>query len=202
MTELNQLVINYKRTKNKQILGKVFVLLEKQIKEKAKFIYYQKKYVKKTRNRKLQIRLKDLKIIDFMDVLQDLNLYILKIIENYHVKKPFENYLYASLWDYRPTFLNSNFIQSTSNIGESEIIGEEGIEYFEDMLIVEPAEIEEDIHLPEMFNNLDEEEKNLIKIILKYPRLKQAKMAKIARLTQQKVSEILTRLRSKYNYFR
>ena len=190
MKELNKLVIQYKKTKNSQILNQIFEILKNVIKKKAEFIFYQKTF----KFGKCEFRLINTKQIELNDVKQELNLEVLRIINNYNIKKPFEKYLFGCLWNWKPKFMNKKFLQQYLNIHETD--GNRGIKI--DEILGKPEGDKEKINIDEMFENLTKIEKKIINFLIKNSNLNQSQLAEKIGVTQQMISKIMKNVRKKY----
>jgi RNA polymerase sigma factor (sigma-70 family) len=191
MKELNELIKQYKKTKDHQLLNQIFEVLKNIIKKKAEFLFYQKTF----KFGKYEFKLVDTKQVELNDVKQELNLELLRMIKDWKGKQPFENYLFASLWNWRPKFVNKSLIQETFNIHEIDEDEDSKI----DNIPAEPEEIKEDINIDEMFSDLTEIEKKIIILLKDNPELNQSELADIIGVTQQRISELMTNIRKKYN---
>jgi RNA polymerase sigma factor (sigma-70 family) len=123
MNNLNDLVVKYKKLKDKKILEEIFKLLEDTIKEKARYVFYERVF--NINNH--PFKLVDIKQVEFKDVIQELNLETLRIINDYDITQSFETYFYASIWDWKPDFINADFFNNlnTQSIYQETIEGEE-----------------------------------------------------------------------------
>jgi RNA polymerase sigma factor (sigma-70 family) len=191
MKEINELVRQYKKNKDPQLLNQIFEVLKNIIKKKAEFLFYQKIY----KMGKYEFRLVDTKQCDLNDVKQELNLEILRIINDYNVKEPFENYFFASLWRWKPRFINKKFIQQMFNIHEID----EDEESKMNNIPAKPEETNEDINIDELFSDLSEIEKKIVNLLKDNPELNQSELAETIGVTQQRISELMANIRKKYN---
>jgi len=190
MKKINELVKEYKKTKDSQILNKIFEVLKNIIKTKSEFIFYQRTF----KMGKYEFRLVDTKQCELNDVKQELNLEILRMIKDWKGKQPFENYLFTSLWNWRPNFVNKKLIQHMFNVHEDD---EEDSKV--NNIPAEPTEIEEEINIDEMFSNLTDIEKKIVILLKDNPELNQSQLAETIGVTQQRISELLLNIRKKYN---
>jgi len=114
-TQLHQLVKEYKKTNNQKFLNEIVILLTPIIKSKARFIYHKKWFnVNRDSHNPKYINLKQSGKTTIEDVEQELWLTLIRIIKEYNSKKSFEAYLGISLNNWRPSFLNSSFTNSTN----------------------------------------------------------------------------------------
>jgi len=213
MKTLNELAIEYKTTKNKETLNQIFVSLQKTIKEKTTHTFYKRKFVramidvevmndegtKKIMKRLPQcFTLYGTKLIELEDVEQELNLEILNIIERYDISRPFDKFLYSSIWLWQPNFVNKDFINQLSNISLSTAEGEG--QYNEELinnLSVMP-QFDESFDVRELFTNLTETEEKLLNILKNNSGLKQAQLVKIMGVTKQRISQLFKSIQKKY----
>jgi len=195
MININELAIQYKKNPTKLLLDKIFFELRFIIKNKATFIYFQKKF--KYGNRTLV--LSETKQVDLQDVKQDMCIEIMRIIKKYDCKKPFDNYLFSSLWNWKPHFLNKKFYNYLKN-NSSEIVDEEGNEKSLIENIPQEESTTSELDFKEMFENLNETEKKVINLLTGNNNLKQSEIADIIGVKQSRISKILKGLKKKYVY--
>lgn len=189
MKNLTELVREYKKTKSQALLNDIFSQLAQIIKEKATFIFYKQRFnIKGT-----VFKLVDTQQIELEDVIQEINLEIVKLINKYDIKKKFEPYLYSTLWKFKPHFINQDFVNQLKNV-PSTMIDNEGNE----KSILENIEVLPEVgNYMELFENLTEIEKKVVKIYAENPTIKQRQLADTLGLTQQEVSKIMESIRKK-----
>lgn len=187
MKNLTGLVKQFKKSKEEKILNEIFINLKNKIEDKAKFVFYKQNFFGK----KNDLKLCQLKQETLFDVIQDLNLLVLKLIQRYNTKKPFENYLNYSLKLYRPSFINADFMKNlktqsiyyTNNEGEEENIAEE-------KPIIESKKIE--------FNEpLTEREREVFDLFKNNLNITQEEIAKELGLSQQSISLVIASIKNK-----
>jgi len=195
MTNLSELVKKYKETNDKKILNDIFYQLRNILKKKAQHVFYQKEF----KIQKSSYKLIDTKLIDFEDVLSELNLLILKLINNYNIEQDFETYLFASIWNWRPDCIHNiksnknpaKFVGKviTMNEDENEIdILDENSEY----------KVTNELNADELFENLTETEKKIINLLQDDHSLTQQQLSQIIGVTQQRISQLLIDIKKKY----
>lgn len=193
---LTKLVRQYKKEKNSKILEEIFNLLNKQLNQKAKYIFYKQNFLIEGK----KCKLKELHRIDFEDIEQELKLTVLELIKNYNPRKPFENYLNHTLKFWFPKVMRQKEKRNELAIkNESEIYDEEtetGVK-FDNFSAFEPKK-EEPLNLSKMFGELTKKEKRLIKLLIKNPNQNQSQLADRLRVSQMEISRILGELRDKY----
>lgn len=216
MTKLENLIKQYKQKQNKKILSNIILLLQKVIKNKAKYIYYKKYYPLSLYHKCVSCRkcidkkncancekctcitgtfnLKSNNLCDYFDIENDLWIEILRIIDNYDIRRSFNTYLYATLWNWIPSFITKNFIKELLN---------KSLTYknmTEKAIIVKPNQIEKEdlFHIKEKAEKyLTKKEKEVFYILLKDNRLKEIDIAKKLGITQQAISLRIKKIRSK-----
>jgi RNA polymerase sigma factor (sigma-70 family) len=124
---------------------------------------------------------------------------IMRIIKKYKCKKPFDNYLFASLWNWKPHFLNKKFYNYLKN-NSAEIIDEEGNEKSLIENIPQEENTTAELDFKEMFENLNETEKKVINLLTENNDIKQSEIAEIIGVTQQRISQIIDEIKKKYVY--
>ena len=192
---INEMVVEYKKTKNSQTLNQIFISLSKVIHEKAKYVFYQEKFHASN----FAFKLVDTKKIDLEDVVQELNLLALELINKCDIDKPFDKYFYSSIWYWHPRFVNKDFINSLKNcpIFDTDLDGDDANENKLDILRVFPK-FEEEIYLDDLFANLTEDERKLLIILQKNPSIKQSELVGIFKVTQPRISQMYDSIRKKY----
>lgn len=206
--KLQQLVIDYKTTKHQKLLEEIFLLLDKLLIKKAKYIFYKQKFFKNYCVKRIYdeetkqyidkqftecFKLCDIGKVDYEDVLQELKIEVLRIIENYDIKKPFMTYLVSSIWKWRPDYIrNKQFVAELSNVEENENI-------LDKSFIEKSSEEINTKQILKRFSNLTEQEEKYIKLKINHPEYNQSEIADILGVTQQRVSELKKNLRKKYS---
>jgi predicted DNA-binding protein (UPF0251 family) len=178
MKNLNQLVINYKQTKDKEILNQIFSLLNKTIHDKATYLFYRRKFKKNNK----WFYLSELGTLTVGDIEDELKLLILKLIQKADTTKPFDKYLFGSIW---------NWGKSLSHLC-GEISKPLSLE-LEETTVTEPN--------IEIYNlegvDMNYNEKRIIELIKENPKQTQMQMAERLGVTQSRVSQIVKKLRKK-----
>jgi len=234
MNNLEQLVKQYKRTKDKEILNQIYSLLNFTIKKKAKYIYERKyfpfnlyhkckycrnckKTINQTKNQRKIIcenceickcekgafNLKQKNLCNLEDVEQDIWIFILETINNYDIKRPFNEYLYSGLWNYIPSFLTQNFVDSIKNKTLDKIIDNREIE--RNLLNSQNTENNLEIESKEIAFNIkrfltdceSEKEKEIIRMYMENNKITEEEIGKKLGITHQAVSLILKKIRKK-----
>ena len=190
---LNELVVEFKKTKNSQILNQIFTSLSKVIHEKSKYIFYQQKFSAK----KYVFRLVDTKQVDIMDVEQELNLFTLELINRCDINKPFDKYFYSSIWLWKPKFINQDFVNSLRNVSDIKL-SDEGDEYSLIDGVATFPKFDEPINLDDLFDNLSDNERKILNILKDNPKTTQEKIAQVLGVTRERVSQIYVDIRKKY----
>jgi RNA polymerase sigma factor (sigma-70 family) len=127
MNKINELVIQYQKTKDKNILNEIFKELESTIDDIAKKTFYRKEFIKRiynveiydkkkekliTKQKKDYFKICDTRKLTIKDIKQELYIFILELINKCKSNKPFENYLYSSISKWIPSFINEEFIKN------------------------------------------------------------------------------------------
>jgi len=185
-TKLTELVIQYKKNKDNKILNTIFLLLEKNLKEKADYVFYQQNFFGKK-----GIKLSATKKVDYDDIKQELYYEILKIINTYDTKFPFENYLFSSLKFWKPSIINTEFFKNlnTQSIYQ---INEEGEEenIAENIMITNPQKIE-------FIEDLTNKEREIFDLLKSDINLTQIEIAEELGISQQRVSDLIASIKKK-----
>ncbi|MFA5154773.1 MAG: hypothetical protein WC554_19665 [Clostridia bacterium] len=182
MKTLNNLIIEYKNKKEEKTLNKIFVLLQKTIHDKSTYIFYRKKFHKNNK----WFRLCELGTITIDDVENELRLLILELINKTDINKPFDKYLYSSIWNWGDSLLYLCEETNKTNISDNE-------EYFSSNLSKNP-----DIEIYNLERiKMTEQEKIIVEKLKINPKIKQSQLAERLRVTQARVSQIIKKLRIK-----
>jgi RNA polymerase sigma factor (sigma-70 family) len=196
MQNLTELVRQYKRTKSTILLGEIFGMLDKNLHKRAEYLFYQQKYNIGHK----WVKLVDLKRMELDDVLQDLRVQILELISRYDVKKPFENYLFSTLQFWFPKCLRNRDSKTTlSALTESETTHGDSDESIFNHLTVPAVYPEDEFNSKEYFDDLSEMEKKVVDLFFEFPDKTQVEVAEILGVTQQRVAQLISNIRVKYN---
>jgi RNA polymerase sigma factor (sigma-70 family) len=197
MKKIEELVKQYKKTKDRKISNQVFVLLDKILRDKAHYVYTKKNFSKNNSCGRGILTLKMLNRFDEDDVLQELRIEVLQLIENYDTKKSFAGYFYSTLWSWTPKELfhaTSLFSRiSERSLDASEIEEDKG---WLKQLVIQP-EIFNKIEIRDVFVGLTDEERAVVEIYLAIPEIKQVEVAEMLGITHQMVSLRLQTIKTK-----
>jgi len=186
---LTKLVLEYQKTKNNNTLTEIFILLDKIIKEKAKYVFFVQTF-KINRN---EFRLVDTKKIELDDVMQELNLEIIEWINKWKPIAPFSHYLNQCLQGnkWKPRFINADFIKNlnTQSIYKENDEGDEE-NLADNIPTQEPIKIE-------FINPLTEKEQEVWELLQGNLNLSQEEIAKELDISQQTVSNIISSIKRK-----
>jgi len=235
MKNLNNLVIQYKETKDKKILDEIFDNLKSLIEKKARFIFYRKKYPLNMYNKchyckecKNDKQLKDMikeeerrrtceeckecicnrgffnlrenNLCTYEDVVQELNMEILKMINNDSIKD-FDAYLISALWHWHPPFLTLDFVESIKHRTMSKIDENEEEEEVDitDEKVLKP---DTNFNLENIFGVcVTENEKKICEMYLENPQITQEEIAEKLGTYKMDISRIINKLRKKLKKF-
>jgi RNA polymerase sigma factor (sigma-70 family) len=176
MKSLTELVIEYKKTKNKRLWGEILKIIDENLKKKVSLVFAKLKYYQ----------------IEKEDIKQELLILILQIIDNYDISKPFENYLFSSIKHWTPKLTKDDTTDFKRQYKVNQDTGEETeIEAFG---VVKNNEHD----LIDNFENLNENEIKIINLFQENGNIKQTEIAKIIGVTKQRVKQILQGLKNKY----
>ena len=200
MNDLTNLIVEYKKTKSKQILNQIFDLLKSIIEKKAQYIYYRKYFHISLYHDNKKIGTFNLfksRGCEYEDVEQDLNVKIMRIINNFNVKKDFRSYLFASLWNWMPSFVTKNFVDNLNNKNlypSSAMVGNEMTINIRNN--IDKNYIKTKIKIQDLSKKLHRDiEKKVLFNLLNKKGLKQTEIAKKLGITQQRVSQIIIKFK-------
>jgi len=193
MQNLNELVKMYKVTKDKNLIEQIFIILKKVIDKKADYTYYQRWFKV---GKKKYIKLSETNQTTLDDVKQELYMDILKLIDTYKVDKEFDTYLFSSLWFWRPAFVNKEFMNQLTNISmyAENDKGEER-NLLDNFAICH--EFDKQIDIDTIFDNLTEQERNILNMLIASPDLNYTQIAETIGVSSSRISQIMENLRNK-----
>jgi RNA polymerase sigma factor (sigma-70 family) len=215
--KVESLIKEYKQIKDKKILDQIYLSLNPVIKNKARYIFEKKYYplslyyrcynclqCKKQKSEQCQectlcscvkgtFNLKKRHLCSQEDIENDLWIDVLRMIETYDMSKKWDNYFYASLWNWQPTFLTKNFIKSLLDESLEESNDVEKIEESTQRIV----KIEADNLIEIAKGILSEDEMKILYILLLPKKLTHLQIAKKLNVSQQTVSLKLAKIRKK-----
>lgn len=208
----SELVKQYKETKDKNILNNIYTILRPFVISRAKYVYYKQYYpLSNYYNKDIKgtFNLSKSNLCEYLDVENDLWMEVLRIIDKYDTNKDFDIYFRSCLWNWRPSFLNANFISSLSN----KSITNEGEEENQLDILVEPDKLnlEKEEIITEKKENLKQLKKGILEccetenetkvfsILLKDNKINQSEIAKKVKISQPAVNKIIKKIRKKFD---
>jgi hypothetical protein len=142
-------------------------------------------------------------LCDYEDVKQELDLEILKLINDFDIKLgDFNSYLFSSLWDWRPSFITLEFVENITHNSLFEINeeGEEQILNIKDDK--SQKKITSNLKIEEILKECKTEtERKVCKLLLDTPTLSQKTLAKKLGTYQRDISRIINKLRKRLKKF-
>jgi len=225
MKKVEQFIKEYKKTRDKKTLDKIFDLLRPTIVSKAKFIFYKKFYPLSLYNKCYQCRickyqktekckncdkcncirgsfnLKKSHLCEYQDVENNLWVDLLRMIETYDSIRSWNSYFYTSLWHWQPTFLTQNFIKSllNSSLTTTQHLAEkENIN--KELEIFGESEDAKKL-CKQIEEILSKQEKQIFSILLSKNRLTEEEIAKKIGKSQQYVSKKIIAIKNKVKKF-
>lgn len=188
---INKLVKDFKETGKKEIMNEIYKILNPILESKGRYIFNRKVYKKNNK----YINLKETNMIAEDDIFQELWVLVMEIIENYIPEKPFMNYFYSTLWHFRPSFIDQNFLFQNNIVLESSLVTEENLNPLDNMIKTEPNQEPE-------FEELNDRENEIVKIIFCDSSIKQGELAKKMKISQQSISNIMIEIRKKIKNYK
>lgn len=184
MTNLTELVKEYKLTKNNQLFEQILKIIDKDIKKRIEITYRKLKYYK----------------IDKQDIQQELYIKILNLIDTYDPKEPFENYLFSCLKHWKPKLSKDDTTNFESLYKLDEKTGEEVEINIEDK---NQTNIDSNIILEEIFKECKtENEQKICELYLKNPKITEEEIAEKLGTYKMDISRILNKLRKRLKRFK
>lgn len=138
-------------------------------------------------------------LCEYKDVEQDLNIEILRLINNFDESVgDFNSYLSSSLWDWRPSFITLEFVESISCISLQKF-DEKGDEQNLDIEDKKSHQkIKSNLNLEEILNECKtDNEKEICQLYLARPNITEEEIGKELGMTKQNISLILKKLRKR-----
>jgi RNA polymerase sigma factor (sigma-70 family) len=209
--ELDLLAKEYVKNKDRNVLTKIFNILKYIIKKKAAYIYYVNIFhegkivghqIMQPQNKKVPIheftfKLSETGQVDLEDIEQELALEIIRILNKWNPKYPFDTYLFGALWQWLPKFARKNKFLKVFKLNSMNIIDENGEE--KSLIDGIPAtEIKNEENLIDLFENLTENEKKIIILYQENLNITQTEIAMALGITQSGVCRLLQGLKKKY----
>jgi len=192
LNELDQLVIKYKKNKNRDNLGQILKILENEIKKKAKYVFY----VQTFNINNYKFKLVDIKKVELNDIIQELNLEIIEWINNFKPEAPFSHFLNQCLESnkWRPKFINADFIKDlhTESIYKT-IENDEGEE---EVNVADNIPIQEEVKI-EFYPELIKEEQEVWELMQGNLNLSQQEIADEIGVSKMTICRIIARIREK-----
>jgi len=178
MDNLNELVNQYKKTQDDKIFEQILVILQPKLRKKVDFIYNKLKYYK----------------IELKDIQQELYLKILKIINEYNPKEPFENYFFSSL----KTWLPKLQIEDIINYELLFKINEEGEEIEINVGNKHFKKSNTNLNMEDILHEcISDNEKKICQLYLENPDITEEEIGKELKMTKQAISLIIKKLRNR-----
>jgi RNA polymerase sigma factor (sigma-70 family) len=179
MSNLTNLVRQYKQKKDNKILENIYKLINKDIEKRVELIYRKLKYYK----------------IDKVDIKQELYIKILSIIDRYNPKEPFENYFYSCLKYWKPRLTKDDIMKFESLY---KIDNETGEEKEIDITEITKETNNFNLTLEDIYRICKKEsERKICKLYLINPNITEEEIGKELKMTKQNISLILNKLRKR-----
>ena len=194
LDELDLLVKQYKKKKDKVILDQIFKILYPTILAKAKYVFY----VQTFNVNNCEFKLMDLKKgLELEDVIQELSLEIIDWINNFKPKAPFSHFLNQCLESnkWRPKFINADFIKEIKTISIYKTVENEEEEE-EEVNIADSFSTPEEPKI-EFYPELTEIEQKIWELMQGNLNLSQQEIAGELDISQKTVSNVIASIRKK-----
>jgi RNA polymerase sigma factor (sigma-70 family) len=192
LNELDQLVKQYKKKKDKKILDQIFKILYPTIVEKAKYVFFEQSF----KYQGIEFRLVDTKQVELDDVIQQLSLEIIEWINDFKPKAPFSHYLNSRFEQqhWQPKFMDIEFYKrfKTQSVYKT-IENEEGEE---EVNIADNIPTPEEVKI-EFFPELIEIEQEVWDLMQGNLNLSQEEIAEELDISQKTVSNVIASIRKK-----
>jgi RNA polymerase sigma factor (sigma-70 family) len=207
--ELNNLAKEYSKTGNREVLTKIFTILQNLLKKKASFVFYAKTFHEgkitghiKLNGKKIPVYKHNFKLsetgqTELADVQSELAIELIRILKKYKPEQDFETYLIGALWNWTPKFARKNKFFNYLKFNSMNVIDDTGKEksLIDD---IPQAKSMTDENFTDMFENLTENEIKIINLFQENGNIKQTEIAHILGVTKQRVKQILQGLQKKY----
>jgi len=215
MDNVTSLVIKYKQTKSQVVLNEIFIKLEPMLEKKIKYVYYRKYYPLSMNNickscRACQdkkcrechectcikgtFNLKEQNLCDLNDVRHDLILETMRIIEKFDITKDFNTYFIATLWNWTPSFLTRDMVNSITNKTLYTINEDEEKDEYIDKTLKKVNDFDIDSLLGSLKNDM---ERKIVHILLKNNKISSSEIALQLGLTKRRIEQIIKKIKNK-----
>ena len=192
LNELDQLVKQYKKKKDKKILDQIFKILYPTIVEKAKYVFFEQSF----KYQGIEFRLVDTKQVELDDVIQQLSLEIIEWINDFKPKAPFSHYLNSRFEQqhWQPKFMDMEFYKhfKTQSIYKT-VENDEGEE---EVNIADNIPTPEEVKI-EFYPELTEIEQEVWDLMQGNLNLSQEEIAEELDISQKTVSNVIASIRKK-----
>jgi RNA polymerase sigma factor (sigma-70 family) len=193
LNELDQLVKQYKKKKNKNILDQIFKIIYPIIMEKAKYVFYEQTF----NYHNYEFKLVNTKKMELDDVIQELSLEVIELIKKFEGKVPFSHYLNTTFknenWK-EFKFINTEFIKNLHTGSIYKMIqndeGEEEINIADNLPTPEEIKIE-------FYPELTKIEQEVWELIQGNLNLSYEEIGEELGVTKMTISRIIARIREK-----
>jgi len=192
LNELDLLVKEYKKKKDKVTMEKIFKILYPTIVEKAKYVFYEQTF----NYRGISFKLVDTKQIDLNDVIQQLSLEIIEWINDFKPEAPFSHYLNTRFEQqhWQPKFMDAEFYKQFKTESIHKTIenneGEDEINLADNLPTPEEVKIEFEPELTEI-------EKEVWELMQGNLNISQEEISIELGVSQKSISNIIARIRGK-----
>ena len=194
MNELDLLVIQYKKKKNKKILDQIFKILYPIIVAKARYVFF----VQTFNINNCEFKLLDLKKgLELEDVIQELSIEIIEWINDFKPKAPFSHFLNQCLESnkWRPKFINADFIKNIKTESIYKTI-ENNEEEEEELNLADTLPTPEEVKI-EFYPELTKIEQEVWELMQGNLNLSQQEIAEELCISQMTISRAVTNIRKK-----
>ncbi len=191
--KVNQLIKEYKEKREEKILNQVFEILLPLIKDKAKYVYSHWFNING-----INVNLRVQKLMEVDDIIQELNLLIIELVGRIDINLPFTNYLFSSLENWTPNCMRSEEFLARIKTFPSTAISKEGGDYIDsidDLNTKSP-------NFDGTFEELTDKENEITKIMFENPGITQEEIAQKLKISQQRISFLLSKIRKKIKTFK
>jgi len=187
---IDNLAKQYKQTGVIAIRDTLFNEILPIIKEKAKYVYWYKAY--KLYDRVCQVR--NLYNITEEDILQDLCLDALTWIEKFNGTTSFSKYLFASLWNWKPKYINKEAYVGINTVECKGLTSEEKDNFMDS--IANEIQLDLRIGVGSLMENVKcPNEKAILKMLYINPDISKNDMAKVLGVSKGRVSQIFANMK-------
>ena len=218
MENVTSLIIKYKENKSSKILDVIFKKLHLMLEKKIKFIYYKQYfplslYHKCSHCRNCEVKdcrecnictcikgtfnLYEQNLCELDDVRHDLIIETMRMIENFDITKDFNTYFIATLWNFKPSFLTRDMVNTMVN----KSLYSKNENGKEDDYIDKSHDKVSEFDINSLLESLSNEtERKIVHMLLHDNKIEKKIIAEKLGLSVRRVNQLMSKIKNKISY--